>query len=44
MKKYSWLKKLFPLDLIGLCNLDDMWEKLNPDMSGFTWCDAKNAP
>lgn len=19
-----------------------MWEKLNPEMAGFTWCDAKN--
>lgn len=23
-------------------NLDGMWEKLNPEMADFTWCDAKN--
>lgn len=43
-KIYSWLKKLFSLDLIERFNLDDMKEKLNPEMSGFTWRDAKNAP
>lgn len=31
-------------DLIDHFNLDDMWEKLNPEMAGFIWCDAKNDP
>lgn len=30
-------------DLSEHFNLDDMWGKLNPEMTGFTcnWCDAK---
>lgn len=33
-------------DLREHFNLDDMWGKLNPEMTGFTcnWCDAKNVP
>lgn len=33
-------------DLKEHFNLDDtcMWEKLNQEMTGFTWCDAKNDP